>query len=148
MCGLKKTWEKAPMTKNHLHVTCAIIERNGAVLAARRGETMAMPLKWEFPGGKIKSGETPEDCLRREIAEELNVSIAVHQSLAPVTHAYPAFTITLYPFICSIAAGDIKLREHAAVAWLPRNQLFTLDWAEADLPVVDAYCRLFLKTAP
>jgi 8-oxo-dGTP diphosphatase len=109
---------------------------------------MAMPLKWEFPGGKIKAGETPEDCLRREIAEELNVSIAVHQSLAPVTHAYPAFTITLYPFICSIAAGDIKLREHAAVAWLPRNQLFTLDWAEADLPVVDAYCRLFLKTEP
>ena len=106
------------------------------MLAARRGESMAMPLKWEFPGGKIKSGETPEDCLRREIAEELNVSIAVHQSLAPVTHAYPAFTITLYPFICSIAAGDIKPRGHAAVAWLPRNQLFTLDWAEADLPVV------------
>jgi 8-oxo-dGTP diphosphatase len=82
------------------------------------------------------------------MAEELNVSIVVHQSLAPVTHAYPAFTITLYPFICSIAAGDIKLHEHAAVVWLPRNQLFTLDWAEADLPVVDAYCRLFLKTEP
>lgn len=133
------------MTENHLHVACAIIERNGSVLAAQRSKNMKMPLKWEFPGGKIKPGETPEDCLRREIAEELGVKIAIHRSLPTVTHAYPTFTITLYSFVCSIVTGKIKLHEHAAVTWLPRNKLFTLDWAKADLPVVEAYCRLLGK---
>lgn len=130
------------ITGNHLVVACAIIERNGSILAAQRSKNMAMPLKWEFPGGKIKPGETPENCLRREIAEELSVKIAVHRSLPTVTHAYPTFTINLYPFICSIVTGEIKLYEHAAITWLPHNKLFTLDWAEADLPVVEAYCRL------
>ncbi|MDZ7667653.1 MAG: NUDIX domain-containing protein [Desulfotignum sp.] len=64
------------MSKNHLHVTCAIIEQDGCVLAAQRSRSMAMPLKWEFPGGKIKPGETPEHCLCREIAEELAIDLA------------------------------------------------------------------------
>ncbi|MCF8076784.1 MAG: NUDIX domain-containing protein [Desulfotignum sp.] len=68
------------MIKNHLHVTCAIIEQDGCVLAAQRSLAMAMPLKWEFPGGKIKPGETPEHCLCREIAEELAVKVAVHHA--------------------------------------------------------------------
>ncbi len=68
------------MTQNHLHVTCAIIEQDSCVLAAQRSRTMAMPLKWEFPGGKIKPGETPEHCLCQEIAEELAIKVAVHQA--------------------------------------------------------------------
>jgi 8-oxo-dGTP diphosphatase len=129
------------MTKNHLHVTCAIIEQDGCVLAAQRSCAMAMPLKWEFPGGKIKPSETPEHCLCREIAEELAVKVAVHQSLAEKTHAYPEFTITLYPFVCSIISGTIILREHAAVIWLPREDLASLDWAEADRPVLETYLQ-------
>jgi len=128
-------------TTTPLHVTCAIIEQNGRVLAAQRSCSMAMPLKWEFPGGKIKPGETSEHCLRREIAEELAIEIAVHHALPGVTHAYPAFTITLHPFVCSIISGTITLHEHAAVTWLPREDLASLDWADADLPVLASYCR-------
>jgi len=98
------------MSKNHLHVTCAIIEQDSCVLAAQRSRTMAMPLKWEFPGGKIKPGETPEHCLCREIAEELAIKVAVHHALAEKTHAYPEFTITLYPFVSSIISGIYLLK--------------------------------------
>jgi 8-oxo-dGTP diphosphatase len=131
-------------TAKHIHVTCAIIQRNGFVLAAQRSEAMSLPLKWEFPGGKIHSHEIPEDCLRREIVEELDVKIAILNSLQPATHNYPALTVTLYPFICSIETGVLKRKEHAAIIWLPADKLHTLDWAEADLPVLAAYCR-FLK---
>lgn len=136
------------MNKNHLHVTCAIIEQDGGVLAAQRSRFMAMPLKWEFPGGKIKPGETPEFCLCREISEELAIQVAVHHALAEKTHAYPEFTITLYPFVCTIISGTITLREHAAVIWLPREDLASLDWAEADRPVLETYLQFVEQEIP
>jgi 8-oxo-dGTP diphosphatase len=136
------------MNKNHLHVTCAIIERDGCILAAQRSRTMAMPLKWEFPGGKIKPGETPEHGLCREIAEELAIEVAVHHALAKKTHAYPEFTITLYPFVCSIISGTIVLREHVAVIWQPREDLVSLDWAEADRPVLATYLQFSGQETP
>ena len=123
-----------------MHVACAIVERNRLVLAAQRSAVMSMPLKWEFPGGKIKPDESPEQCLCRELAEELDIRIAIKHPLAPKTHKYRAVTVTLYPFICSIAGGEIRLNEHAAITWLPSGALFALDWAEADLPVLAAYC--------
>jgi 8-oxo-dGTP diphosphatase len=123
----------------HIHVTCAIIERNGRVLAAQRSASMSLALKWEFPGGKILQGETPEECLRRELMEELNIGVIVGQALSPCTHRYPSFTITLYPFICIIDSGEITLHEHAAIAWLTREELHILDWAEADVPVIESY---------
>ena len=123
----------------HIHVTCAIIERDGLVLAARRSAAMNLPLKWEFPGGKIDHGESGEECLRREISEELGIDVKVGKGLPPVTHDYPSFTVTLYPFVCSIDSGEIVLFEHAAITWLPPEQLHTLDWAEADLPVIGSY---------
>ncbi|WP_034622898.1 NUDIX domain-containing protein, partial [Desulfovermiculus halophilus] len=73
----------------HIHVTCAIIERNGHVLAVQRSANMKLPLKWEFPGGKIWSDEEAKGCLQREIVEELNLEIAVTCELASVTHQYP-----------------------------------------------------------
>jgi 8-oxo-dGTP diphosphatase len=136
------------MTKKHLHVTCAIIEKDSRVLAAQRSRVMAMPLKWEFPGGKIKPGETPEHCLCREIVEELAIEVAVHHALAEKTHAYPEFIITLYPFVCSIITGTITLREHAAVIWLPREKLASLDWAEADRPVLETYLQFAGQEIP
>ncbi len=122
-----------------IQVACAIIENGGKVLSTQRGESMSLPLKWEFPGGKTNNGESPEECLKRELSEELGIEVAVSLSLPPVTHHYPAFTVTLYPFICTIVAGEITLHEHAAIAWLPPGELHTLDWAEADLPVIEIY---------
>jgi len=129
----------------HLHVTCAIIERDGLVLAARRSAAMSLPLKWEFPGGKIDPGESPEECLRRELVEEMGIHVSVGKSLPPNTHHYPTFTVTLHPFVCSIQSGEIVLHEHAAVTWLPPDELHILDWAEVDVPVIASYrfaCRM------
>src|SRR5512133_577122 len=126
----------------HIHVACALIERDGLVLAAQRSTAMTLPLKWEFPGGKLEVDESAEDCLRRELVEELGVSITVGQPLPQHTHAYDSFTVTLYPFVCSFETDTITLHEHAAITWLPPEQLHTLDWAAADWPVLEAYARL------
>jgi len=130
----------------HLDVACAIIEQNGKVLCTERSEAMSLPLKWEFPGGKIKSGESAEDCLQRELVEELGVSITIGHALTPHTHHYETFSVTLYPFVCAITSGDITLHEHSAMIWLLMEDLHTLDWAEADLPVIEEYRRQFDTT--
>lgn len=123
----------------HLHVACAIIEKDGKVLSTQRSEAMSLPLKWEFPGGKIEAGESAEDCLRRELLEEIGLHVCLKKSLPTSTHHYPKFTITLYPFLCSIESGEVVLHEHSASAWLPPEKLHSIDWAEADLPVIDSY---------
>jgi 8-oxo-dGTP diphosphatase len=99
---------------------------------------MSMPLKWEFPGGKIHEGETLEECLRRELVEELGIVTRIGPALPPTTHQYPDFTITLYPFFCAIKSGDLIPHEHAEVAWLRPDELPFLDWADADRPVVNS----------
>ena len=126
-------------TQKHVKVTCAIIERDGLVLAAQRSETMNMPLKWEFPGGKMHKGESAEGCIIRELLEELNVSVTIRSPLSPVTYDYADFSVTLYPFVCTIADGNIILHEHKAVEWLLPEELPSLDWAAADIPVVSEY---------
>lgn len=100
---------------------------------------MSLPLKWEFPGGKIEPGESLTECLQRELVEELGIRADVGTGLPPATHHYPTFTVTLYPFVCAIRSGDITLHEHAAMVWLPPEDLHSLDWAEADLPVIASY---------
>ena len=130
------------MTVVHLHVACALIEQDGRVLAAQRSPAMSMPLKWEFPGGKVHEGESAEACLKREVREELGIDVAVGHPLTVVTHHYPALTVTLYPFRCSILSGMITLHEHAAIAWLMPEELHALDWADADRPVLDEYREL------
>jgi 8-oxo-dGTP diphosphatase len=123
----------------HIHVACAIIEENNKVLAAQRSAAMSMPLKWEFPGGKIEVGESPEECLMRELREEIGISVSVVLALPPHTHEYKTLTVTLYPFVCNISSGEMILHEHAALKWLRPKELATLDWAEADLPVIEKY---------
>ena len=125
--------------KPELHVACAIIEHQGRVLAAQRSESMNLPLKWEFPGGKLHAGETPEECLVREVHEELAVAIGIGQALPAATHAYPDFTVTLYPFVCSLQGGEMTLHEHKAVRWMEPERMHELEWAEADLPVIADY---------
>ncbi len=111
------------------------------MLSTQRSETMSLPLKWEFPGGKINDGERPEECLSRELREELGIAVVISRSLDPVTHQYPTFIITLYPFVCRITAGEIILHEHKAFTWLPPEKLHELDWAEADIPLIEDYKR-------
>ena len=126
-------------TRKHVHVACAIIERDGLVLSALRSASMNLPLRWEFPGGKIEPGEGIEECLVRELVEEMGVQIAVGRPLTPATHEYPSFTVTLYPYVCSIVSGEITLFEHSAISWLPASRMHELEWADADLPVIAEY---------
>ena len=134
-------------SRPHLQVACAIIERGGLVLATQRSAAMSLPLKWEFPGGKIRQGESPAGCLRRELLEELGIEAPVIEALAPSTHRYASFTVTLHPFRCGAPSGPITLHEHAALAWVAPGDLPALDWAEADLPVIAAY-RARVADAP
>ncbi|MCX7547055.1 (deoxy)nucleoside triphosphate pyrophosphohydrolase [Xanthomarina sp. F1114] len=117
-------------------VTCAIIRFDEKILAVQRSGTMKLPLKWEFAGGKIEAGETEIDCIKREVLEELNLTIDLKERLTPVTHAYPDFKITLIPFLADYVSGELKLREHADYKLVNKGDLPSLDWAEADLPVV------------
>lgn len=122
-----------------LDVSCAIIEKDGLVLAAQRSESMSLPLKWEFPGGKLAHQETAADCLIREIKEELGVDITISSSLSPSDWRYSDFSITLYPFVCELDCGKIMLAEHKSIEWVKPEELPGLDWAEADVPVVHDY---------
>ena len=108
---------------------------------------MTMPLKWEFPGGKIDPGETPEECLKREVREELGIEIEVGAELPTITHRYTDFTIKLYPFLCCILEGEISLREHKALVWLRPGELQRLDWAAADRPVLEEYQQMKREAA-
>src|SRR5690554_1430426 len=94
-------------------VTCAIIEKGNRVLVVQRSDKMKLPLKWEFPGGKIEKGESERDCLKREIREELNIEIETVKRLTPSTFIYPDISIELIPFIVKQVGGDLRLNEHA-----------------------------------
>ncbi len=105
---------------------------------------MQLPLKWEFPGGKVEDDESLESCLKREIKEELGIEIDLLQQLPTFKHSYSTkFSIELFPFRCKIATQEIYLAEHKQIKWLGLEELNDLDWAEADVPVVDYYIRNF-----
>ena len=122
-------------------VTCAIIMDGEMVLATQRSYFMPHPYKWEFPGGKLKPGETPEACIIREIREELGVKIDVIQLLPSVKHIDSEHAIKLIPFMCTIREGEISLTEHRMYRWVHRSQLEQLDWLEADVEVLDLLNR-------
>ncbi|HTK18537.1 MAG TPA: (deoxy)nucleoside triphosphate pyrophosphohydrolase [Mucilaginibacter sp.] len=125
-----------------IEVTCALIlDSQNRIFAAQRSSKMSLPLKWEFPGGKVEYGETFENCLVREIKEELNVEIEILKRLDFNIHNYPSITIKLIPFVCRIIRGQIKLKEHTKYEWLNRANLLDLDWADADIPILNNYLR-------
>ncbi|PQJ75210.1 (deoxy)nucleoside triphosphate pyrophosphohydrolase [Polaribacter gangjinensis] len=125
-----------------INVTCAIIEHNEKIVVVQRSEFMNLPLKWEFPGGKIENNETEEACIKREIKEELNIEIELISRLSPVTYKYPSFEIKLIPFIAKYINGEINLSEHKQFDWLTKDRLNNLDWAEADIAILKEYQSL------
>ena len=124
--------------RKHYNVVAAVIEVNGKVLCMQRGETRYSYTShlWEFPGGKIEPGETPQQALHRELLEEMDLDVEVREHLATVTHDYPDFTITLAAYRCVADTTQFTMREHAASRGLPGNELDTLDWCAADARLI------------
>lgn len=125
-----------------VRVTCAIIELGAKVLVVQRSEKMKMPLKWEFPGGKIEPNESEEDCIIREIREELDIKIEILNRLSPSNFRYPTISVQLIPFISKHLSGVIKLKEHNQFLILRKEELIDLDWAEADISIVKEYMNI------
>ena len=119
-----------------IEVVAAIILRDGAYFATQRGygEFEGM---WEFPGGKIEPGESREDALKREIQEELGVDIYIKELLCTTEYDYPTFHLTMHCYLCSVASGEIELREHKSAQWLTAETLDTIEWLPADKDVID-----------
>lgn len=122
-----------------VHVTAAVIIQNNKILCVQRNENKYdyISKKWEFPGGKVEANEQLEDTIKREIQEELNITIDVKSFLIQVNHQYPDFKLKMDTFICEIKDGVLELNEHIDFKWLSINELSDLDWAAADLPIVE-----------
>ena len=119
-----------------LRVVAAIIIKNEKVFATQRGYG-DFKGGWEFPGGKIDAGETPEEALIREIKEELDTEVEVIELLATVEYDYPNFHLSMDCFICNIISGDLVLKEHEAAQWLTKETLNSVNWLPADLGLID-----------
>ncbi|HTL69133.1 MAG TPA: (deoxy)nucleoside triphosphate pyrophosphohydrolase [Lacunisphaera sp.] len=122
-------------------VVCALIESGGRILLARRPAHKHLPLKWEFPGGKVEPGEEPAAAIVREIREELGCGIVIQHALPRFKHDYTRVVIEMIPFVCALAAGSPAPHphEHVALEWVEPNRLLEFDLAPADVPAVDAY---------
>ena len=118
-----------------IEVVAAIIQREGAYFATQRGygEFEGM---WEFPGGKIEPGESRDIALKREIQEELGVDIAIENLLCTTEYDYSSFHLTMHCYLCSIASGEIELREHKSARWLRPEELGIVEWLPADKDVI------------
>lgn len=130
-----------------INVTCAIILKGNQILVTQRSEKMNLPLKWEFPGGKIEENESAGNCLLREIREELNLEIEILERLEAKSFDYETFSINLIPFVSNYLSGEIKLAEHKDFKWLRKEELKLMDWASADIPVLEEFLKLNYDTA-
>ncbi len=117
-------------------VVAALIERDGRILATQRRADQSLPLSWEFPGGKIEPGESPTQALQREIEEELGCSIAVGEVEDVVFFAYEEFDLIMPVYWAKVSAGEPWARQVAALTWLKREDLTSLKFAPADVPLV------------
>jgi len=124
-------------TSTPVPVVCAVIEREGLVLLAQRPPHKLLPLKWEFPGGKVEPGEDPAAAIVREIREELGCTVVVTRALRPFTHDYKTVVIEMIPFVCALAPDSPAPHplEHTALAWAAPGGLGAYDLAAADWPV-------------
>ena len=119
-----------------VRVVAAVIRDNNRIFATQRGYG---DLKggWEFPGGKIEKGETPQEALKREICEELDTEILVGELIDTIEFDYPTFHLSMDCFWCEVVKGNLVLKEHEAAKWLTKGQLGSVDWLPADLGLVE-----------
>ncbi len=122
----------------HIEVVAAVIKHEGKIFATQRGYGEFKD-GWEFPGGKMESGESPQEALKREIKEELDTDIRVGKLIKTVDTDYPTFHITMHVFWAEVVSGELKLLEHEAAKWLPidENLKTAVEWLPADLDVVE-----------
>lgn len=120
-----------------IDVTCAIIIQHHKILVAQNSAASDHAGKWEFPGGKINPEETEEECILREIQEELELDILVFGKLNSVVYDYGNKTIRLIPFVCEIVGGELVLNDHQAVKWVSVDELKALDFAAADKALIE-----------
>ena len=122
-----------------VEVVAAIIIKKNKILCVQRGENKYdyISKKYEFPGGKIEVGEKQEDAIKREIYEELKMEIKTLKKFITVIHEYPDFHLTMHSYICTCENFCFELTEHIDFKWLKKNELRGLDWAAADVPIVE-----------
>lgn len=118
-----------------IEVVAAIIRKGDKILTTQRGYGEWKDW-WEFPGGKMEAGETPEEALKREIREELSAEISVEEFLCTVEYDYPKFHLTMHCYMCSLLMNALHLNEHEAAMWLSMDQLDNVNWLPADLIVL------------
>ena len=119
----------------HIEVVAGIIKNGNKIFATQRGYGEFKD-GWEFPGGKMEPGETPQQALARELKEELAVDVNVGEFLCTVDYDYPTFHLTMHCFYCSLVSGELTLLEHEAAKWLNMSELHTVNWLPADVEVV------------
>ena len=120
-----------------IEVTAAVIQENGKFLICQRAKGKNCELLWEFPGGKMEAGETPEDALCREIREELSTEIRVDEFFCTVDYDYPAFHLTMHCYLCSLLTEALHLNEHEAARWLAKDELDSVQWLPADKSIIE-----------
>ena len=127
----------------HYNVVCAVIENNGEVLCMQKGQTKYayISFRWEFPGGKIEEGDTPQQALHRELLEEMDYDISVGKHIVTISHAYPDFSITMQAYLCNAKSRAFKMKEHAAFQWKNLSELNTIDWCDADKPIAEEVAK-------
>ena len=120
-----------------IEVVCAVIIKENKILIAQRSEKMKLPLKWEFPGGKLNEAENEEQAIIREIKEELNIEILPIKRISSNIHDYGSFKINLIAYLCDYIAGEIELIEHKDFKFVDFENLMDYDLAEADIPFIE-----------
>jgi 8-oxo-dGTP diphosphatase len=123
--------------KKNIYVVGAVIIQNDQILCAQRGPGRTLANKWEFPGGKVEEGETPQQALKREIQEEMKCKIEIGEQVEDTTYEYDFGIVHLTTFYCKLLEGQPILTEHVAIKWMNKEDLMSLDWAPADLPAVE-----------
>ena len=119
-----------------IEVVAAIIKRDNKIFATQRGSGEFQG-GWEFPGGKIEPGETPQKALIREIIEELDTIIQVNELVDIVEYDYPKFHLSMHCFLCELVSGDLTLKEHQDAKWLDKDELNSIAWLPADLGLIE-----------
>lgn len=127
-----------------INVVAAVIMKDGKVFATQRGYGEFKD-GWEFPGGKVEAGESPEEALRREIREELEVEVNVGDLIDTIEYDYPAFHLSMKCYACTIAGGSPHLLEHEAARWLYADQLDSVAWLPADITLIPKIAGLLIR---